>query len=108
MKAHTDSRSRRIAREEYENVREEIFRQCADDILAQTLINVFWTLNRSYGWGKKRLADFVEALHDTTELQCKPSRMHHRFSALDCEKELKEKYGIDVREEFKAIVEVKE
>lgn len=106
MRAHTDRRSREIAREEYDKIKEEIFRSCADDIMSQTLANVLWTLSTAYGWKRKRLRKFVEWLHDTHDLQMHPSKMHHRFSALNCEKELKEKYGIDIRKEFPAVVEV--
>jgi len=36
-----------------------------------------------------------------------PSPMHHRFNSLDCEKMLKDKYGIDIRAEFPIVVEDK-
>ena len=106
MKAHTDSKSRRIAREEYENMREEIFRQCADEIMAQAIATVLWTLQTRYGWKRKRLWDFANALLDTRDLMCKPSKLHHKFSPLDCIKELKDKYGMDIKKLFKAKVEV--
>ncbi|MBR1750903.1 MAG: hypothetical protein IJ740_08495 [Ruminococcus sp.] len=107
MNAHVDRKARQIAREEYEKIREEIFRDCAADIVAQCLANVLWTMNTSFGWGEKRLRALVEALHETDELQCCPSALHHRFSGLDCEEKIKESFGIDIRREFPAKVEVK-
>lgn len=107
MKAHTDTRSRRIAREEYENVREEIFRSCANDIMVQTLSTVIWTLMTAQDWDGEKVKKFVEQLHDTDELMDNPSKLHHKFSGLECEQIIKEKCGVDLRAEFPARVEVK-
>lgn len=111
MKARTQpvtyAEIRTAVAEEMDRQYEELYRRAAADLNAQNLGVVFWTLAKSFGWGEKRLKALVEALHDTDDLMEHPSRLHHRFSPLDCEKELKEKYGIDLREEFPARVEVK-
>lgn len=98
---------RRVARQEYEEVREEIFKECADDIMAQALCTVFYTLVTAYGWRKQRLRNFADALHSTNDLMCNSSRLHHRFSPLDIEQTLKDKYSLDLRREFKADIEIK-
>ena len=64
-------------------------------------------MNTSCGWGEKRLKAFVEALHDTDELQSNPSPLHRRFSGLECEEIIKDKFGVDIRKEFPPKVEVK-
>lgn len=100
------SEVRKISHEQYEEERANIFKDCADDIMAQAISVVLWTLATRYEWGRKRLTDFTDALKDTNDLMCNPSKMHHRFSPLDCEKSIKDKYGIDIRDKFKAQVEV--
>lgn len=97
---------KKAARQEYEEIREEIFKECADDIMAQALCTVFYTLVTAYGWRKQRLRNFADALHETNNLMCNPSKLHHRFSPLDIEKTLKNKYALDVRKEFKANVDI--
>lgn len=107
MKANIDAKSRRIAREEYEKMREKYFRELAPDITAQNIAFMLWTMHTRFGWGAKRIRRLIEAFHDTEDLMENPSRLHHRFSPLECEEILKEKYGVDIRKEFPPKVEVK-
>lgn len=86
---------------------EKIFKQCADELLVQSLATVFWTLAINNGWGAKRLRKLADDLHETQNLMNNPSPLHHKFSPLECEQIIKEKYNIDLRAEFKAQVEVK-
>ena len=88
-------------------MREEIFREVAPDITAQNIAFMLWTMYTRFGWGEKRIRRLIEAFHDTEDLMENPSRLHHRFSPLECEEILKEKFGIDVRAEFPPKVEVK-
>lgn len=97
---------KKAARQEYEEIREEIFRECAHDIMTQALCVVYYTLIQK-GWREKRLKDFTTEIKATNDLMCNPSRLHHRFSPLDIEKMIKEKYGIDLRKEFEPNIEVK-
>lgn len=92
---------------ELEDGYERIFRQCADDLIVQFTSSLFWTMATRFGWGKKRLRELADALHDTEDMMSRPTAMNHRFGPLECEKTVRERYGIDLREEFKAIVEVK-
>lgn len=86
---------------------ERIFRECADNILAQAFAAVFWTLAVNDGWGTKRLQKLVDDLHETQNLMNNPSPLHHKFSPLECAQIIKDKYNIDIRAEFKAQVEIK-
>ena len=92
--------------EEMERQEPEIFKKHAAELIPQTFAVVLWTMAVSYGWKKKRLRKLVEALHDTDYLMENPSRLHHRFGPLELEREIKEKYGIDLRTEFPIKVEV--
>ena len=87
--------------------REGLYKQCADDIMIQALCVVLWTLTTQYGWRRKRLRNFVSALQSTNDLMSTPSNLHHRFSPLDCENMLKERFKIDLRKEFQANVIMK-
>lgn len=90
-----------------EEVREEVYKECANDIMIQCLSTVFWTLATNCGYGAGRLKKLAEQLHDTKELMDNPSRLHHKFSGIECEQIIKDKYGLDLRAEFTADVEVK-
>lgn len=92
---------------ELERQRAVVYRQAAEDLMPQALAFFLWTLQLNYGWGEKRLRKLVDDLHETDHLMNCPSPMHHRFNTLDCEKMLKDKYGIDVRAEFPIVVEDK-
>lgn len=90
-----------IAKQEF-----DIFRRHAELLVPQVYAIVLWTLDKNEGWKEKRLRRFVENLHETDYLMDHPSRLHHRFDPLDCEREIKEKYGIDLRKEFPIRVEI--
>lgn len=110
MKARVAATPREIksaVKVEFENQYEELYRACATDLTVQALATVLWTLSTAYCWKEQRLKKFVSAMHDTDDLMENPSRLHHKFDPLECEKEIKDKYGIDLRAEFPARVEVK-
>ena len=85
----------------------EIFKRHAEQIIPQAFAMFFWTMALNYGWKKKRLRKLLDDLHETDRLMRNPSRLHHRFDPLDCEREIKEKYGIDLRKEIPIQVEIK-
>ena len=93
-----------VARE-IENQEPELFIKHANDLIPQAFAVFLWTMALNYGWRGKRLKRLVENLHETDYLMENPSRLHHRFDPIDCEREIKEKYGIDIRAEFKVRVE---
>lgn len=84
----------------------DIYKRHAEDLIPQVYAMVFKTIEMNYGWKKKRLWKLVETLKETDYLMEHPSRLHHRFSPIDCEREMKEKYGIDFRKEFPVRVEI--
>lgn len=112
MKAHkrgcyTQTEARREVEREAEEHYAEIFCKCAADLTAQITATIIWTLMKNEGWGEVRIRRLIEHIHDTEYLMDNPSRLHHRFSPLECETEIKERFGIDLREEFPVKVEVK-
>lgn len=84
----------------------DIFRRHAQELIPQAFAMFLWTMDVNYGWKEKRLKQLIENLHETDYLMEHPSRLHHRFDPLDCEREIKEKYGIDLRKEFPVRVEI--
>ena len=109
MKAHERLTQKQLseAKRIYYTDYEKTYRECADDIMQQCLITVFWTLATNFDYDTERLRKLADALHDVQDLMNNPSPLHHKFSALELEQIIKEKYNIDVRAEFKAQVETK-
>lgn len=109
MKAHNrlTNRQKQEANKAMSEYREQIFTECANDITAQLLGTVFWTLATNLNWGTGRLRKFADLLHETKDLMDNPSLLHHKFSGLECLEIIKEKYGIDLAAEFSAEIEVK-
>lgn len=101
----TYAQIRREVAKEVDKQRGEIFVEAAQDLIPQAMAVFLWTMAVNYGWKKKRLLKLVENLHETDYLMENPSKLHHRFDPLDLEREVKEKYGIDVRTEFPVRVE---
>lgn len=95
----------RNVEKELERRMPEIFKQHADDLIPQATATFLWTMATRFGWGEKRLRELAEAIHDTEWLMDNPSRLHHKFTPYDCEREIKKKYGIDIRAEFPVKVE---
>lgn len=104
MKARTPPDTyRQIKREvaaEMERQHKQLFIKTAEELIPQAMAVFLWTMAVNYGWKKKRLRKLVDNLKETDYLMDNPSRLHHRFSPLDCEQEIKEKYGIDLRTEL--------
>ena len=109
MKAHNrlTNRQKQEANKAMSEYRVQIFTECANDITAQLLGTVFWTLATNLNWGAGRLRKFADLLHETKDLMDNPSLLHHKFSGLECLQIIKEKYGIDLAAEFSAEIEVK-
>ncbi len=104
---YTETEAQREAKRETANEYERIFKECADELLVQSISTVMWTLAVNNGWGAGRLRKLADDLHETQDLMNNPSPLHHKFSPLECEQIIKDKYNIDLRAEFKAQVEVK-
>lgn len=97
---------RKAVAEEIAKQEADIYKRHAEQLIPQVYAMFFWTIELNYGWKKKRLLKLVENLKETDYLMDHPSRLHHRFDPIDCEREMKEKYGIDFRKEFPIRVEI--
>lgn len=84
----------------------EIFKRHAEQLIPQVYAMVFKVMDMDHGWKAKRLWQLIHELKDLDDLMENPSPLHHRFSPVDCEREMKEKYGIDFRKEFPIRVEI--
>ena len=78
----------------------EVMQEIAPDVAQQVLSNVLITLEKSYGFKKRRLQSFLEQLKAMCELMDNPTHLTHRFDTDDNIAYLKDKYGIDLRTEF--------
>lgn len=95
--------NRAVARE-MERLEPEYFQKHAAELIPQYMAMVLWTIQLNKG--EEAMREFIEDFHETDYLMDNPSKLHHRFDPTDCDKELKEKYGIDVRKEFPIRTEV--
>ena len=87
-------------RDEYEKVRDEVYKEALSDVSSQ-LVSVFlFELNKTYGFGEKRLRDVMDGITSWFSLICDKSHWRGKFEAEDCIKYLKDKYNIDVDKEM--------
>lgn len=85
----------------------QIYDLVVDEITAQILSTVIFTLETEYGFGKKRLRDFCDALHRTNQDMISGVAFFGQKRTLDLsryDEEIKRKYDIDLRKEFKPVV----
>lgn len=84
----------------------EIFKRHAEQLIPQAYATVFKVLDMDHGWKAKRLWQLIYELQNLDDLMEHPSPLLPSFGPIDCEREMKEKYGIDFREEFPIRVEI--
>lgn len=84
--------------------RAEIFKDVAQDIGSQFMAMALYTLEKQYGWKRKRLLDFLEAVKDISKC-LDTMTFRKKQGALDVKRYLKEKYKIDVETVFPIEVE---
>lgn len=96
------TKARAIAREEVIKQYEQIFADCAADVMHQTLATFLLWLERDKGYGKKRLKDAVEAIKGWCDIMDNPGEGARGWNTVDNIEYFKKRYGIDLREEFKA------
>lgn len=97
------SEARRIAREEMEQYKFDVFSECAAEILQQSIAAVLITLEKCYGWKQQRLTGFVSSLKmylDTMQ----EGGITGKWDNDENISYLKEAFGIDLRAEFQAEV----
>lgn len=100
MKSHIvpEKNTVKFVRQELEKYYEEVFREVASDVAQQVLTNVLVTLEKSYGFGKKRLERFERDVEDMTQIMNTPTPISHRFTSTDNINYLNKKYGIDLKQ----------
>ena len=81
----------------------QVFRECAEDVMQQAVAAAIITLDKCYGWKRKRLYDYMKNLQMILETMTKPTEITSAWSNDDNIKYLM-RYGIDIRKEFKAEV----
>ena len=91
---------KQVVEEEFINKEYELYEKCVQDITVQVLSNVINTLEYWYGWRKDRIRKFIGYLHSEED-----DMVSMGISTLDNIKRIKERYGIDLAEEFPAHVE---
>ncbi len=118
MKAHqTDPKDKPIVFKNYAELQKavadeiakqepEIFKRHAEQLIPQAYATVFKVLDMDHGWKAKRLWQLIYELKNLNNLMEHPSPLLPSFSPIDCEREMKEKYGIDFRKEFPIRVEI--
>lgn len=81
---------------------DELYKSISEDVCAQTLAYVFQTLESNYGWREQRLKGFAANLQEMVTLAMSPpSPLLQNFDSDSIEAHLKEKYGLDLRNDFK-------
>lgn len=91
-----------------EDYYEKVFRDCAQDVMTQSLGCVFWTLAIQFGFGKRRLRKLADALHDTDLMMCKKNPLTGKcISPIELAKQVKEDYGIDLAKEFPVKIDLR-
>ena len=91
-----------------EDYYERVFRDCAQDVMTQTLGCVFWTMAVQFGWRKRRLRKLVDALHDTDLMMCKKNPLTGKcISPVELAKQVRDDYGIDLAKEFPVKIDLR-
>lgn len=109
LKSTGEEVDERLLQEIREHVKEEIsakydelYKAISEDVCAQTLAYVFQTLELDYGWRRLRLKGFATSLQETVTMAMNPpSPLLQNFDSDSIEAHLKEKYGLDLRRDFK-------
>ena len=100
----TFGQARKIAQEETTKQYQTIFAECAADVMQQTLANVLLTLERDYGWKRKRLKKFIANLQGWNDIMSQPTELTKTWTTNDNIRYFQEKYSIDLRKVFEAEV----
>jgi hypothetical protein len=103
-RAMSRTEAHKIAKQEVTAMYDQVFAECAEDVMQQTLANVLLCLERDYDWRKQRLENFVKNLQGWCDIMQHDTDITKAWSTNDNIEYFKDKYGIDLREEFKAEV----
>ena len=92
--------SKASVNKEVEKKYKEIFDLAVDEVTYQIYAVMLTTLDKTYGFRKKRLRKFIKEVEAMSRLMV-DNPMRGEFNAYKCEEYLKSKYGINLREEVK-------
>ena len=98
------TQARKIAKEEVSKLYEEVFSECAENVMQQVVSNVLLCLERDYGWRSKRLREFVQNLRGWCDIMQQDTPITKSWTTLDNIAYFLEKYNIDIKKEFQAEV----
>lgn len=92
--------SKASVNKEVEKKYKQIFNLAVDEITYQIYAVMLATLDKTYGWRKKRLRRFIREVEAISKLMVN-STMRSDFDAYKCVEYLRDRYGIDLRQEVK-------
>lgn len=101
-RAMSRTEAHKIAKQEVTAMYDQVFAECAEDVMQQTLANVLLCLERDHDFDAEQLKDFVTNLQRWCEVMSKPTEITKAWSTSENIEYFKRKYGIDLRKEFKA------
>lgn len=78
-----------------EKYRSELYDEVKQDVAAQVLATIFFTMEKNYGWKRKRLLKLKEEIESSFKLM-KHGVMGKPFTPVDCIYYLKSHFGIDL------------
>lgn len=90
------SEVRKMVNEEYNKKLKDTYLEVAEDVVAQLMAVVLYTLNSNYGFGKKRLKAFKNNLESYFEIFSTGGFFGNGFSTENCIEFMKDKYDIDL------------
>ena len=82
----------------------QVFRSCAEDVMQQTIAVCLMTLEKCNGWKQTRLHRFVKDVQMMLDAMLKPTEITAAWSNDDNIQHFR-RYGIDIKEEFKAEID---
>lgn len=82
---------------------DKLYSKIENDIMAQMLSVVLFSLETDYGWKRDRLRRFMDNLHSTAELASGTDVFGNKIDTEIIIQHLIDKYGIDCREEVKGM-----
>ena len=84
--------------EEWKERTDKIYEEVKSDVANQVLAVVFTSLNKDFGFGKKRLLKVKDSIEAYFKIM-NEHLFYQQFSTLDCLEYLKSEFGIDLDKE---------
>lgn len=103
-KPMSKTEAHRIAKQEVTAMYDQVFAECAEDVMQQVISTVLLCMERDYDFDAEQLKDFVTNLQRWCEVMSKPTEITKAWSTSENIEYFQRKYGIDLRKEFKATI----